>query len=301
MIEWGGGVRDVICIWGGGGEVWEHYDRRTLKNRFMMRINWNLPRRTVTTAKHRAEETSPHPHRGGGGGGVAGPVKLSDVPGWYNRMIARRGGGGGGMCHLNSRQELILIHKSMPKSRPSRSAFASSVLLCMLCCAMGVNSDYFRMYNGPWIRDIIYIMGEVWRTPAGIVPVFELSMTGRCRLTRSFLAAALEQTRSSEPQKIREERCWSQIQKSPSPFATIGHIPKEMLHLHVCGGIGTLWILLCNLNGEIRAGRQNCCTWVTPRGGGGGGTQMLFGRGCAADPNLYPSLRVILAEKGTHY
>ena len=68
------------------------------------------------------------------------------------------------MCHLNSRQELILIHKSMPKSRPSRSAFASSVLLCMLCCAMGVNSDYFRMYNGPWICDIIYIMGEVWRT-----------------------------------------------------------------------------------------------------------------------------------------
>ena len=109
------------------------------------------------------------------------------------------------------------------------------------------------------------IMGEVWRTPAGIVPAFELSMTGRCgRLTRSSLAAALEQTRSSEPQKIREERCWSQIQKSPSPFATIGHIPKEMLHLHVCGGIGTLWILLCNLNGEIRAGRQNSCTWVTP-------------------------------------
>ena len=39
-----------------------------------------------------------------------------------------------------------------------------------------------------------------------------------------------------------------------------------------------------------------------PRGGGGGGTQIWFRRGCAAEaakPIL--SLRVILAEKGTYY
>ena len=29
-----------------------------------------------------------------------------------------------------------------------------------------------------------------------------------------------------------------------------------MLHLNFCGGIGIQWILLCNLNGDIRAGRQ---------------------------------------------
>ena len=36
--------------------------------------------------------------------------------------------------------------------------------------------------------------------------------------------------------------------------------------------------------------------------GGGGGTQIWFRRGCAAEAaNPYLSLRVILAEKGTHY
>ena len=42
--------------------------------------------------------------------------------------------------------------------------------------------------------------------------------------------------------------------------------------------------------------------WVRPHPGGGGGTQIWFRRGCAAEaPNQYLSLRVILAEKGTYY
>ena len=53
---------------GGGGKSGNIMTEGLLKKRFMMRINWSLPRRT--TAEHRAEETSPHPHPGGGGGGV---------------------------------------------------------------------------------------------------------------------------------------------------------------------------------------------------------------------------------------
>ena len=47
---------------------------------------------------------------------------------------------------------------------------------------------------------------------------------------------------------------------------------------------------------------SNKATW-SPGGGGGGGV-LRFGSDGAVPlkpPNLYPSLRVILAEKGTHY
>ena len=43
---------------------------------------------------------------------------------------------------------------------------------------------------------------------------------------------------------------------------------------------------------------------ISPGGGGGGGGVLRFGSDGGVPlkpPNLYPSLRVILAEKGTHY
>ena len=43
---------------------------------------------------------------------------------------------------------------------------------------------------------------------------------------------------------------------------------------------------------------------INARGGGGGGGVLRFGSDGGVPlkpPNLYPSLRVILAEKGTHY
>ena len=120
MIEWGGGVRDVIRLWGGKSR--NIMKEALLKN--MMRIWLSLPRRT--TVKHGAEE-KPGGREGGGGGQGRWSYRRYWVG--NNRMIARRIGGGGlWHVHPNLRQVLILIHKSMPNSPPSRSVCPSSVL-----------------------------------------------------------------------------------------------------------------------------------------------------------------------------
>ena len=75
------------------------------------------------TIKHGAEEKP-----GGGGGGGQGRWSYERYR--VGIFARRRGGGGEDYLHPNLWQVLILIHKSMPKSRPSRSVFPSSVLLC---------------------------------------------------------------------------------------------------------------------------------------------------------------------------
>ena len=55
--------------------------------------------------------------------------------------------------------------------------------------------------------------------------------------------------------------------RNPPPplLLAIGHIPKEMLHLNLCGGIGTHAMnIALQFKWRYKSRATKCCTWVKP-------------------------------------